>query len=86
MSRSAEGFDDLSDHVAGNLVAELKRLRAEVADLRARAIQTTKILNAIECEIDSYIDGAPDRGEAANLANNISSLLQGISLVHGGKL
>ena len=35
MSRSAEGFDDLSDHVAGNLVAEVERLRAEVAELRA---------------------------------------------------
>jgi len=58
----------------------------ELERLRARCDATTKILNAIECEIDSYIDGAPDRGEAANLANNISSLLQGISLVHGGKL
>ena len=54
--------------------------------LRALAIHTTKILNAIEVEIDGYLDGAPERGEAANLANNISSLLQGISLVHGGKL
>ena len=35
MSRSAEGLDDLSDHVAGNLVAEVERLRAEVAELRA---------------------------------------------------
>lgn len=64
----------------------IELLRAEVAEARARAIQTTKILNAIEVEIDGYLDGAPDRGEAANLANNISSLLQGISLVHGGKL
>jgi len=33
MSRSAEGLDDLSDHVAGNLVAELKRLRQRELDL-----------------------------------------------------
>jgi len=54
MSRSAEGFDDLSDHVAGNLVAEVERLRAEVAELRA---EVERHLQDAEKILDSFDSG-----------------------------
>jgi len=61
MSRSAEGFDDLSDHVAGNLVAELKRLRQRELDL----LEERRMLRA---------EVAKAKGEAETWAECVAEL------------
>ena len=61
-----------SDPAPASRIAALERdgerLLSEVAGLRAA-------LERVRCEVDGYIDGAPDAGPVAKLANAVSLII-----------
>jgi regulator of replication initiation timing len=75
MSRSAEGLDDLSDHVAGNLVAELKRLRQRELDLLEERRMLRAEVAKLRAEVERHLQDAEKvLGWAVRYLNPIAAL------------
>ena len=78
------GRSDLptSDYKLGFACAEVDRLRTDLAASESRCAALAKEceeisakLDAIYSAVDGYVDGAPDAGPVAKLANEVSLII-----------